>query len=46
MSTRTNNEMVGHFGYLQVDNGEWGVERSVEAQLIQFMALKDPGNAA
>ena len=44
MSTRTNNEMVGHFGYLQVDNGEWGLERRVEGQLIQLIALKDPGN--
>jgi hypothetical protein len=38
--------MVRHFGYLLVDSGEWGVERGVEGQLIQLIALKDPGNAA
>ena len=46
MSTRTNNGMVGHFGYLLVDSGQWGVERRVECQLIKLIALKDPGNAA
>jgi hypothetical protein len=45
MSTRTNNEMMGHFGYLLVDNGEWSAERSVEGRLIQLIALKDSSNA-
>lgn len=30
MSTRTHDEMMGHFGYLLVDNGEWSNERRVE----------------
>ena len=45
MSTRTNDEMMGHSRYLLVDNGEWSVERRVEGQLIQLIALKGPDNA-
>jgi hypothetical protein len=37
--------MMGHFGYLLVNNREWSVERRVEGQLIQLIALKDLGNA-
>jgi hypothetical protein len=35
---------MGHFGYLLVNNREWRVERRVEDQLIQLIALKVPGN--
>jgi hypothetical protein len=38
--------MAEHFGYLLVDSGEWSVERRVEGQLIQHMALKDPVNGS
>jgi hypothetical protein len=46
VSTRTNNEMAEHFSYLLLDSGEWSVERGVEGQLIQLIALKDPGNGS
>jgi hypothetical protein len=37
--------MMGHFAYLVVSNREWSIERRVEGQLIQLIALKDPDNA-